>query len=94
MQDEIAGKLALAYLEQQQWAKAAGEFERLSAAKKDPQLAREALWQAAELYDKAAARVPAARVYTLYLKQNPEPLERAVEARYRLARIAKDDNRP
>ena len=91
LQDEIAGKLALAYLEQQQWAKAAGEFERLSAAKKDPQLAREALWQAAELYDKAAARMPAARVYTLYLKQNPEPLERAVEARYRLARIAKDD---
>jgi TolA-binding protein len=91
LQDEVTGQLALAYLEKQQWAPAAAELERLAATKKDPQLARESLWQAAELYEKANARAQAARTYERYLKQNPEPFERGVETRYRLARIAKQD---
>ena len=94
LQDEVTNKLAAAYIEKQQWAQAAGEFERISATKKDPQLAREALWQSAELYEKAGSRANAARIYERYLKQNPEPLERAVEARYRLAGIAKADSNP
>src|SRR5207244_12062891 len=77
------------YMEQGKWALAAAEFERIAAAKKDPKLAREALWQAAELYEKAGAREPAAGAYERYVKQNPEPLEAAEEPRYRLSRIAK-----
>ncbi|HJW11423.1 MAG TPA: tetratricopeptide repeat protein, partial [Albitalea sp.] len=89
LQGEVGNKLAVAYLEKGSWAQAASEFERISAAHKDPKLARDALWQAAELYEKAGQRAPAARVYTLYLKQYPDPLEPAVEARARLAAIAK-----
>ncbi len=91
LQEEVGAKLAVIYVEKKQWALAAAEFERLAAAKKDPQLARDALWQAAEFYEKAGARAPAARTYERYVKQNPVPLESAVEARYRLARLAKDD---
>jgi len=91
LQGEVSGKLALAYLEQGNWSQAAGEFERIAATNKDLKVAREALWQAAELYEKAKARAPAAKAYALYLKQNPEPREPAVEARWRLARIAKED---
>jgi tetratricopeptide (TPR) repeat protein len=91
LQDEVTNKLAAAYLEKQQWAPAAAEFERISSTQKDPQLAREALWQSGELYEKAGSRANATRVYERYLKQNPEPLERAVEARLRLAGIAKAD---
>ena len=58
-----------------QWAQAAGEFERLAATHKDPQVARDALWQAAELYEKGGARAAAAKAYERYLKQYPEPLE-------------------
>jgi len=94
LQEEVGGKLALAYLEKQQWAQAAGEFERIASTKKDAQVARDALWQAAELYEKAKSRPAAARAYERYLKQNPQPLERALEARYRLARIAKEDGQP
>jgi TolA-binding protein len=36
LQQEVAPKLTVAYMEQQQWASAAGEFERISAASKDP----------------------------------------------------------
>ena len=91
LQGEVSGKLAVAYLEKGNWAQAAGEFERLAATSNDPKIARDALWQAAELYEKGKARTPAAKAYERYLRQNPEPLEPAIEARFRLARIAKED---
>lgn len=91
LQAEVGAKLATAYIEKGQWAQAAGEFERVAASDSDPKIARAALWQAAELYEKAGARAPAVKAYERYLKHNPEPLEPAVEARYRLARIARDE---
>lgn len=96
LQADVGSKLALAYLEKQQWSQAAGEFERVAATQKDPQIAREALWQAAELHEKAAdaktgSRAAAAKTYERYLKQYPLPLERGLEARYRIARFARAD---
>jgi TolA-binding protein len=91
LQGEVSKKLAVAYIEKKQWAGAAGEFERLSAASKDPKIAREFLWQAAEYYEKGGARAPAAKAYERYVAQNPQPLEPAVEARYRLAKMAHED---
>ncbi len=91
LQAEVGNKLALAYLEKGQWSGAATEMERLAGSATDPKIARDALWQAAELFDKAGSRAQAAKAYERYLAQNPQPLEAAVEARYRLARIAKAD---
>ena len=91
LQAEVGNKLALAYLEKGQWSGAATEMERLAGSATDPKIARDALWQAAELFDKAGSRPQAAKAYERYLAQNPQPLEAAVEARYRLARIAKAD---
>ena len=91
LQSDVSSKLALAYTEKGQWAGAAGEFERLAASSTDPKIARDALWQAAEFYEKANARPAAAKAYERYLAQNPQPLQPAVEARWRLAKIAKDD---
>ena len=82
--NEAGSKLAAIYLEQKRWAPAAAEFERIAATQTDTKLARESLWQAAELHDKAAARDNAARVYTQYAKQYPEPFERNLEARWRI----------
>ncbi len=47
LQDDVTAKLAVAYVEKGSWAQAAGEFEKLAALNKDPQLARAGLWQAA-----------------------------------------------
>jgi len=91
LQADVASKLALAYLEKGQGPQAAAEFERIAAAQKDPKVARDALWQAAELYEKAGSRGPAAKAYERYLRQSPQPLEPALEARFRLARIAKEE---
>jgi TolA-binding protein len=89
LQDEVTNKLAASYLESGQWSEAAVELERLASAKKEPKLAREAMWQAGELYEKAGKRDRALALYERYVKQNPEPLEAAIEARHRLAMLNK-----
>lgn len=140
LQAEVAPRLALAYLELGRHSLSATEFERVAAAASDATLARGALWQAAELHEKAAladlkdrataprpaaqptktpakrpapakatrvttARAPAAaatqastpllttalRAYERYLQQYPQPLESAVEARWRLAELSRQD---
>ncbi|MBC7957811.1 MAG: tetratricopeptide repeat protein [Cytophagales bacterium] len=91
LQAEVGGKLAVAYMEKGQWSLAAGEFERAASSSSDPKVARAALWQAAELHEKGGARALAAKTYERYLKQYPDPLETNLEARYRLAQIAKKD---
>ena len=94
LQPEVSKKLAVAYLEKGQSANAAAEFERLAIANKDPKVARDSLWQAAELYEKANAKPQAAKAYERYLALNPPTLESSVEVRYRLAQIAKDTGNP
>lgn len=86
---EVGDKLAVGYIEKGKWEQAAGELERIAATSKDPQVARDALWQAAELYEKGGARAPAVKAYSLYVQRYPNPLEPAMEARFRLADLAK-----
>ncbi len=92
---DAAAKLAVAYTEKGQWAQAAAEFDRISTTQKDPQLARAALWQSAELYekggDKGGALAPAVKAYERYAKTYREPFEANVEARYRLALLARKE---
>jgi len=90
LQNDVASKLAVAYSEKGSWAQAAGEYETLAGTSKDPQVARAGLWQAAELYEKGGARAPALRAYERYAKQYPQPLEPALEARWRVARIERE----
>jgi TolA-binding protein len=91
LQADVGGKLAAAYLEKGNWAQAAGEFERTSATHQDAKVARASLWQAAELYEKGGARPAAAKAYERYLRQYPDPLETSLEARWRLAALARAD---
>ena len=98
LQAEVAPKLALAYLEQGQSTLAAAEFERVAAASShNPELARAALWQAAELHQKAAAQAAAPspllataiKAYERYVQQYIQPVDSAVEARWRLAQLTR-----
>jgi len=95
LQAEVPAKLALAYGEQKRWAAAAGEYERIAASAGEPELRRSALWRAAELQYKAVAdgapRAAAIKAYERYLQAWPAPLAPALEARWQLARLAKDD---
>ena len=94
LQAEVPGKLAVCYVESGQTLKAAGEYAALAATGKDAGLARAALWQSAELYEKGGQERGAAAAYERYVRQNPRPLEPAIEARYRLAEIARKEGHP
>lgn len=91
LQKGVGEKLAAVYSESGQWRLAAAEFGRLSEGQADAELARGALWQSAELYEKAQQRDAGAAAYERYVKRFPQPFAAAVEARYRLERLAMEE---
>ena len=92
---DVDRKLAVAYVESGQQAKAAAEFERVAAREtEDPEVRRTALWQAAELQVAAGDRASASRVYAEYVKRYPVPVGPALDARQTLADLARDANDP
>lgn len=89
--DDVAQKLAVTYLESGKGSQAAEEFERIAAAEAtDPEIRREALWKAAELYETAAAMGDEQRVLQAIVDRYPDPLVESIEARARLLEIAEE----
>lgn len=88
---EATKQLAHAYREHGKVERSAAEHERIAAESADPELAREAILTAAEMYDQVHARADAVRVYGQYVESYPQPLDVNVETRSRLAEIYKYD---
>ncbi len=85
-QADVTRNLALAYLEGGRMGEAAGEFERIAASGAEtPEVQRNALWQAAELYEKSSQPARAMAAYENYVARFPAPLPEAIEARLKLA---------
>ncbi len=80
----VTEKLALAYSKNGNQTKAAGEMIALSA-KAPPARKQELMWTAAGLYEAAGESQQAVAVYKNYIKAFPNPLDRAIELRYRIA---------
>ena len=103
LQADVAPKLALAYMELGRHTSAAAEFEKVASSASDPELARGALWQAAELHQKASDTAvggvrpkspllaTAIKSWERYLQAYPQPLEPSVEARWKLAALTRQD---
>jgi len=90
-QADVTRNLALCYLEGGRPGEAAGEFERIAnSGAETPEVQRNALWQAAELYEKSAQPARAMASYENYVRRFPAPLAEAMEARQKLADHAKD----
>ncbi|HEY8538435.1 MAG TPA: tetratricopeptide repeat protein, partial [Steroidobacteraceae bacterium] len=90
---EATRSLAVAYLESGRGTDAAVEFERVAARAEEPaEIRREALWQAATLYEKGGSQANAARTFANYVKQFPLPLDPAQDARQKLADMARAQN--
>lgn len=86
---EATKQLAFVYLEEGQTERSAAEHERIAAEATDPELAREALLTAGDLYDEVNVLDDAIRVYEQYVTEYPRPLDIAMETRTRLAEIFK-----
>jgi cellulose synthase operon protein C len=82
---EATRQIAFVYREDGQIVRAAAEYERIWAEAEDPELAREALLLAGELYEDAHAPDRALDVYLRYVELFPRPLELAVETRFKIA---------
>lgn len=87
---EATRQLAHVYREDGQIERSAAEHVRIADEAEDPELAREALLVAGDLYDEAANAVKAIEVYERYVAAFPRPLDLALETRTRLAELFKD----
>ena len=94
LQSGVSEKLALAYSKNGNQAKAANEMIALSTTA--PKARRqELMWAAAGLYEEAGDKPKAISVYKSYVKAYPQPLDRAIELRHRIAEFygAKKDQK-
>lgn len=91
LNSDATKQLAFIYLEDGQTERAALEHERIAAEATDPELGREALLTAGELYDEANVLNEAIRVYESYVSSYPRPLNLAMETRTRLSEIFKQE---
>jgi tetratricopeptide (TPR) repeat protein len=95
LQADVTRKLAVAYAESNHPGEAAAEFERIAAAPTEkPDVQREAMLHAADLYDQAGNSGKARAMLEAFVKKFPEPLNPAMEARNRLRLIAAKSGDP
>src|SRR5690606_37130291 len=84
--DTFPDKMAVAYKNTDQYDLAAEQYMIIYKRyeKTDKELARQTLWEAAELKEKANKRVDANELYREYANTYTVPLEQNVEAQYKL----------
>jgi TolA-binding protein len=88
---DITQKLAVTYSSAGRASDAAAEFERIAVAPESTEeIRREALWQAAELYEQSGTITSEQRVLEDIIARYPNPLSESIEARYRLLEIAQE----
>lgn len=85
-------QLAYVYKEIGEIRRSAAEHETLSANATDPELARDELLIAGDLYDQTGALADAARVYEQYVREYPEPLDINMDTRLHIAEIYKESS--
>ena len=92
LQKQLAPKLAVAYQKVKDWPKAAAELEVIAKQGESEELRRDAVWQSAELYVRAAQPQQAQRMFQEYLKRFPKPVKEAIEAQQRLVDLYAQQN--
>jgi tetratricopeptide (TPR) repeat protein len=85
LQKDVTKQLANVYHQSGQLDRSAGEYERVAAESDDPELQREALLEAGELYEEGADIDSALDVYARYIESFPRPLDVAQETRFKMA---------
>jgi TolA-binding protein len=90
LQADVDKKLAVAYQADSKPLQAAEAYQRVAARSTEAaDTRRDAAWLAATLYDQAKSP-ETTRAYENYVNAFPQPMERAMDARERLAAISKE----
>ncbi len=88
---DVSRKLAYAYQQGGHPVKAADAYLEIGMRSRDTLLKQEALWQAAELYEKAGGTTQATTAYKHYVEAFPFPLDQAQQARMRLVALSEQE---
>lgn len=86
---QVPAKLVLAYQKTEQWNAAADELNFMVDNNIDPENKRDAIYLAAELYEKAGDERRAIRQYDRYVNEFPEPFDERIEAMYTITKLNK-----
>ncbi|MES2682059.1 MAG: tetratricopeptide repeat protein [Pseudomonadota bacterium] len=87
---DVDKKLAIAYVKDNKPFQAADAYRRIaSRTSETPEVRQDAAWQAAKLFDDAGRLPDAGKAYEFYVASFPMPLDRAIDARRRIADINK-----
>ena len=78
-------KLAFSYEKSNNWSAAAATYDKIYGGETNPERKKDMLWQMAEFYEKSDDKQNALRIYERYVKEFPEPMEQATEARQKIA---------
>jgi tetratricopeptide (TPR) repeat protein len=89
LQLEATRQIAYAYRENGQLSRAAEEYERIASESEDPALRSEALLVAGDLYEQSDDQDSALDVYIRYVNEFPQPVETALETRFKIAETYK-----
>lgn len=92
LQKDVTKKIAFTYKELEKYTLAAQEYERVATEADQEDLIREAMLQAAELYEKAKNDSNALRVYQKFVVMFPKPLEFALETYFKIALLYKSQD--
>ena len=87
---EATKQLAFVYREGGESSLAAGEYERVAVEAADPELEREALLSAGELYEQSKATDRALDVYERYIAKFTQPVDVAIETRHKVAEMYRE----
>jgi tetratricopeptide (TPR) repeat protein len=89
LQLEASKQIAYAYRQSGQLSRAAGEYDNLASQSTDPAFRSEALLVAGDLYQQSNTRDRALDAYLRYVKEFPQPVETALETRFKIAEMYK-----
>lgn len=87
---QLPARLAAVYRAQENWPAAAAQLRELERTSGDPELRRESLFLAAELYQRAGQPEQAIDAYRAYAHQYSEPAADRREAEYQLTELYRE----
>lgn len=83
----LPAKMVAIYQHQGKWQLAANELMLMQRLSADPEVKRQSLIMAAELYDKSGDHDRAVEQYAHYVKRYPQPFADSLEAQHRLTEL-------
>ena len=83
----LPAKFVVIYQELGQWDKAANALSIMANSSDDPNVRRQSLLLAADLYEKSGNTPKALQAYEDYIQQHPQPFDEAIEATSKLAKL-------